>query len=1180
MPANREADGGGIRGLSELIIIEELMERVREQEKLDETPIPAEYFDLIGGASTGGLIALLLARLRLSAAEAIAAYEDIAGSVFSKKKNIWQDGTFKASLLEQAVQRLVEKCLGKGRGSSALMFEDDVPESCRAFVCAVAASDVTHGAGPTLFRTYEVAKNREYNCAIWEAARATSAAPTFFKRISIGPPASAVEYVDAGLGCNNPVKQVVAEAARVFGGTSRVDCIVSVGTGQAGSTGFSKPDAFQKWLPIDLIKVVAKMATDSGKTAEELNQQYKDIPDIYHRFDVDRGLSEVSLEEWKRLGEVRAHTKNYLKLANIDNQLETVVAALTGSPSHHGCEARHLAGSIPSATHVMYSNVPAKRVSHFVLRAHLQSQLDEHVLRESLPSRIIILLGMGGSGKTQLALAYCHKLAESGRFVAILWVDASSPVSVVQSYENIAKTISKTWRKEAASNAATRTFVKDSLRAWRHRWLIVFDNYDNPAAFQDESIHHYIPEGKTGTILFTSRHTGSARLGNHVICVSGMEEGECLQLLLLRPPPYTDHEIEEGGKIGQTLGYLPLAIDQAGAYIRARNLDLKDFNKHYGDRKEKVLNETPDLWEYCKRCGDAEGETKLSVFTTWELSFEQLSGTRNDAETKTHLLSFAAFLDNETISEKYFRSHFDISRPQWMDRFSTGIEWGPHEFVDVLAELLKLSLIQTLDHETGEAQFSLHPLIRDWVKLRLPQKDRKEFTLESIAAMTLYLQSVQDKALLLRARQETVSHLNSCCQNDFEFLNQEEGSGLKSLPESASTFAKFYESQGLYKESKTLYLRALSSKERTLGSEHEAVLETMLSLATLYRRSGEYEEAKSMSTKVFRRGANVLGSRHPLTLASMHELAEIMRHKGQYDLAEEMHRCCFSGRETILGPMHPDTLASAQNLAEVLRRRGQYQAAETMQRRVLEGYKETLGPTHPSVFMGYHNLGAIMRDHGQYAEAEELQRQAMNGRREVLGLEHPDTLNSFNNLGLVLRDRGKYDEAEKMHRRALTGREKALGPAHPQTLTSSHNLARVIQDQGRYGEAQVMQKRALDGYETVLGPTHPYTLTSVHNLALLLQSQGDYKTAEGLYRRVLSGRENVLGLDHLDTLTSVKSLADISALLKRYTEAIALYQRCYDSWRLVLSPNHPSIEECERGLNAMREKLNMSLGEG
>ena len=197
------------------------------------------------------------------------------------------------------------------------------------FVCALAASDATTPAGPALFRTYHVARNREHNCTIWEAARATSAAPTFFKRIAIGPSGSATEYVDAGIGCNNPIKQVVAEAARVFGKNAPIACILSIGTGEPGSVGFDRPDAFQRWLPTDLIEILKKIATDSEKTSEEMTLKYGSSSDIYHRLNVTRGLGGMSLAEWKNMGDVRSHTRNYLRMEGVSRHVDQIVNALS-----------------------------------------------------------------------------------------------------------------------------------------------------------------------------------------------------------------------------------------------------------------------------------------------------------------------------------------------------------------------------------------------------------------------------------------------------------------------------------------------------------------------------------------------------------------------------------------------------------------------------------------------------------------------------------------------------------------------------------------------------------------------------------------------------------------------------------------------------------------------------------
>lgn len=193
------------------------------------------------------------------------------------------------------------------------------------FVCAVAAE---HIGSPTIFRSYKVPRT-DINCKIWEAARATSAAPTFFKRIKIGKKNDQVQFVDAALGCNNPVRQVLNEAELACENVP-IDCILSVGTGKPQTVGLPEPDAFQKLLPTKIIEVLKKLATDSDRVAEEMEQQYKNIPGIYFRLNVEQGMQGITLEEWKKLGEVRAHTMQYLRRVRVSKEVDDLVNALTG----------------------------------------------------------------------------------------------------------------------------------------------------------------------------------------------------------------------------------------------------------------------------------------------------------------------------------------------------------------------------------------------------------------------------------------------------------------------------------------------------------------------------------------------------------------------------------------------------------------------------------------------------------------------------------------------------------------------------------------------------------------------------------------------------------------------------------------------------------------------------------
>ncbi|KAK0444964.1 FabD/lysophospholipase-like protein [Desarmillaria tabescens] len=336
-------DGGGIRGVSELFILDEIMRRIQIYQNLPQTPKPCEYFDLIGGTSTGGLIAIMLGRLKMSTEDALQNYNRISSAVFSaeNRKPFYSDGKFKATTLEKEVKNVVrragysddQKLLdpnagrnSKGNAYVPILFSQNIAlTSSDSFVCSMTGINLR---SPQRFRTYQGLPNQGPDCKIWEAARATTAAPTFFKAIKIvGPGGFGPDYVDAGLGFNNPTKEVRDEAKELFGSNRRIGVFLSIGTGHPGPSGFQQPKGIEKVLPLELIRVLQRITTDCESVADELAKEYSG-DGVYFRFNVLHGAEGVYLDEWKKMSEVMAHTASYLRGPEASTQIDRVVACL------------------------------------------------------------------------------------------------------------------------------------------------------------------------------------------------------------------------------------------------------------------------------------------------------------------------------------------------------------------------------------------------------------------------------------------------------------------------------------------------------------------------------------------------------------------------------------------------------------------------------------------------------------------------------------------------------------------------------------------------------------------------------------------------------------------------------------------------------------------------------------
>lgn len=161
---------------------------------------------------------------------------------------------------------------------------------------------------------------------IWEAARATSAAPTFFRRIEIG---RRQPFIDGGLGRNNPSLLVLEEAKKLFG-ARQIGCLVSIGTGHGNIISIQKPGLFQRIIPTNVINALRSIATDCEETHEEVLKRFAGSPNTYFRLNVEHGMQDIRLTEWEKLSNVRAHTEHYIKKQEVDGKLAFLVAAIRG----------------------------------------------------------------------------------------------------------------------------------------------------------------------------------------------------------------------------------------------------------------------------------------------------------------------------------------------------------------------------------------------------------------------------------------------------------------------------------------------------------------------------------------------------------------------------------------------------------------------------------------------------------------------------------------------------------------------------------------------------------------------------------------------------------------------------------------------------------------------------------
>lgn len=196
----------------------------------------------------------------------------------------------------------------------------------RSMVFAMSRYNMNAGI-PTIFRSYHATKNSGPNCTIWQALRATTAHPEIFKSMEIEEQGINQSYVDAAMGCGNPIEHVLAEAKLLYPGR-RVACIVSIGGGHARTIHISDPSTLNRVIPTNVIAAMRDLATDNEKIAESIAMRFRGMPNVYFRLNVDQGMQSVKLGDWDRLGEIAVHTRTYMQQGYTNELMKRAVESI------------------------------------------------------------------------------------------------------------------------------------------------------------------------------------------------------------------------------------------------------------------------------------------------------------------------------------------------------------------------------------------------------------------------------------------------------------------------------------------------------------------------------------------------------------------------------------------------------------------------------------------------------------------------------------------------------------------------------------------------------------------------------------------------------------------------------------------------------------------------------------
>ncbi|KIM26170.1 hypothetical protein M408DRAFT_197123 [Serendipita vermifera MAFF 305830] len=1194
-------DAGGPRGVSQLAILGELMHRIEEEAQDDQVYRPCGVFDMIGGVGSGGIIAILLVVLGLTVEEARSDFIDLSSNVLESRHANPQTRT-------AALQRYIDRLLRKHKidpETRILNFHD------RSMKCklAIPISYRSHAGSIGILRNYTMGKERALDITIAEALMVTLATPPMFTYTQILKDSATFEYIGAEWTLSNPTEEILTEAHATFGAERQVACIMSLGCGHPGVIVAPKDSNI-----VDLNTFLTHLVTNSEGKAQQIDTRMGHLG-LYHRFSVRTGLERTSVAIGAE--EIVAHTQAYLDSVEVSEKLDGGAESLRLRDGISSLDQLKVAGGrlvvAPQAPPVTETFVMRKEPWEFVKRTLLRNGDMEPVNRP----RKLIVTGIGGCGKSQLLLKFMkdHK----SEFSCQVFIDGSSKDRIRANTMQYVRSLGTEHSQKSFEDCLVflSSPSADGVR------LLLYDNVDDP----DLDLAPLLPWGDSCAITVTSRNAllGELYPEGH-LRLDIMAQEEAVELLLLAYNPTeapADQNRTEVTAIAEALGYLPIALQQACAYMRQTKITARKYLQRLSTSKKNLLSQS------IKHQLDSRS---ISTYAAFETSFSSLPVGSQKVLRLLSYFHWGGFpLELVEIGAEYEFWEYEQSEFEIGDELSAGStiledvfyldgKWDASNLDTMTSSLQSYSLISVIP-TIDTPLLQMHPLAHEWVRVTIPEVERGGY--QSAAVLLLALGAREDRTAATLYLASHVTHMSALWKDlelydavAFRSILEENGAYYGAvelqemivgrlrerpdlnddqLPGSFWVLADIYHSLGRLEEAEKLQKEVVEFNRENLGEKHPNTINASSNLALTYRDLGRLNEAMALQEEVLRLSKEVCGGRDPDTISASNNLASTYRDLGRLSEAKTLFEEVLELRKEILGQQSPDTIDASNNLAATYRDLGSLKEAGALFEEVLKFRRQIFGERHPVTISASSNLANAYRELGRLNDAEALQIKVLKLSKEILGERHHDTISASNSLGVTYRNLGRLKEAEALQREVLKLSEKLPGERHSNIINASCNLALTLSDLGKMNEAEALLSEMLKLSKDNLGERHPHTINTSHHLAIVYRETGRLTEAKGILEKVLKDARELHGERHLNTLLASSDLAAVLRLQGKLIEAEDLtdnslkirleiveaehFRTLFDSYRLAaIYHDQKRFNEAEARLSTAIVSMRNTLG--
>ncbi|MFB9836273.1 FxSxx-COOH system tetratricopeptide repeat protein [Actinoallomurus acaciae] len=773
--------------------------------------------------------------------------------------------------------------------------------------------------------------------------------------------------------------------------------------------------------------------------------------------------------------------------------------------------------------------------------ATLRGKLRETGTTVVLP---LALQGLGGVGKTQVALEYVHRFKSD--YDLVWWIDCEEPAFVDTSLTELGQQIEKQYGPIAPAGANVSEMARLVLDALNNsrpvdRWLLVFDNAEEIPALEV-----FVPTGR-GHTLITSRNLAWNQRAN-ALPVDVFAREESIAHLCERAPSITR---EEADQVAERLGDLPLAVATAAAWLAETGTRVRDYLAELERREVDTLSiSRPD-------------DYSAPVARAWDLSLERLRAQSPAAARLFELCSILApVIHLDLLYSPAMAAILEPYDPALAEPMVIG---------RVIQEISRLALLR-LDASAG--QVNIHRLVQAVVQSRMSPEELAETRRDIHRVLSA-----------VRPRRD-VDDPDTWERYGIIWPHLTFSKAVDSPEEAVRGLfidrVRYLWQRGDLERGRDLARSTESTWQEMLAAETDPsavtrlrtqILHLQFNLSNILRDLAQFEESRQLDEKVLAGQQELLGPEHPHTLMTAGSLSGSLRALGRYRRALDMDRQTYAAWSRLYGEDNPRTLSAANNLAVSYRVNGRFTESFQLDEDTYIRRRHTLDPHHPLTLHSSIQVARDLIEAGRYQEAASRVESVWESCRGALGAEHRTTLNAEVLLGVALRGTGRPQEARKHFVQALDGLDRRFGSDSSDALSArlSHSANMLALEELDAGEAETRAVRAV--YQERLGDTHPHTLACQVNLASALRLKDEMDEALETVRPANVNLERYLGELHPYTLAATMVLAVLLADMGQHDQAKEYEELVVQRMTTTLGAQHPDTLRCRANLLLTRHEL-------